>query len=259
MTCLNHPTGRFSFDQAGASGPAAAAPGRTGTMGTGAAASFEAYLAGVQQTGFAPLQLPLFCAHQMGTCRLGEGLATDCGRLGGWVLLAVDGSIRLGADSQPAPAAWARGMPLVSWVLLVILLLAFCLGADMQGWVVQFEHVWSSNRLSLLASQRRRRRPQDICAGPKRRVLGGAVAGQLSRLCCCCIHSLRAGPKPSQARQQHASMHPRSQAWLRVQVAATLLQTRSPNFPAPTCQVAGLYCADGSCFPTPTGLNPMMT
>lgn len=24
-------------------------------------------------------------------------------------------------------------------------------------------------------------------------------------------------------------------------------------------QVAGLYCADGSCFPTPTGLNPMIT
>ena len=28
---------------------------------------------------------------------------------------------------------------------------------------------------------------------------------------------------------------------------------------APRAQVAGLYCADGSCFPTPTGLNPMIT
>ena len=72
MTTLNSPEGRFAFDQPG-SGAAAAAPGRMGTTGTGAAASFETYLAGVQQTGFAPLQLPLFCAHQMGTCRLGEG------------------------------------------------------------------------------------------------------------------------------------------------------------------------------------------
>lgn len=99
MTTLNSPEGRFAFDQPG-SGAAAAAPGRMGTTGTGAAASFEAYLAGVQQTGFAPLQLPLFCAHQMGTCRLGEGRLAAArasvaarrlaaGLMAGWI--AVDG------------------------------------------------------------------------------------------------------------------------------------------------------------------------
>ncbi|PRW45373.1 Long-chain-alcohol oxidase FAO1 [Chlorella sorokiniana] len=96
MTCLNSPTGRFKFDQPGI-GAVAAAPDRMGTVGTGAAASFEAYLAGVQQTGFAPLQLPLFCAHQMGTCRLGADPKTsvldpsgECWEVAG--LYCADGS-----------------------------------------------------------------------------------------------------------------------------------------------------------------------
>ena len=88
LTCINSLTGSFTFaEPPAAAGPAAAAGQRMGTIGPGPAAaaaaaaaasdSFEAYLAGVQQTGVVPLQMPLFCAHQMGTCRLGE---RGCGR-----------------------------------------------------------------------------------------------------------------------------------------------------------------------------------
>lgn len=140
MTCLNSPAGRFSFDQPG-SGAAAATQSRMGTMGSSTTASFEAYLTGVQQTGFAPLQLPLFCAHQMGTCRLGKrriALAGSRRSVGccGWVGLAVACSGQSGLTA-PAP--------------LMHLLLLLC-----------------------------RRRPKDICAGPTRRVLGGALYKQQS-------------------------------------------------------------------------------
>lgn len=79
LTCTNSPTGSFTFAEPAAAGSTAAAGERRGTIGpepsaAGAAQeSFESFLAGVQQTGFVPLQMPLFCAHQMGTCRLGEG------------------------------------------------------------------------------------------------------------------------------------------------------------------------------------------
>ncbi|KAL4422311.1 hypothetical protein ABPG75_008508 [Micractinium tetrahymenae] len=95
MTLLNSPAGRFSFEAAsadpagsGAESSAAAAAGSTagpagGTVEAGGgasggdagqpptAAAFEAFLAEVAQTGPVPLQMPLFSAHQMGTCRLG--------------------------------------------------------------------------------------------------------------------------------------------------------------------------------------------
>lgn len=85
LTCINSPTGSFTFAEPAVGGaPAAAAGQRMGTIGAGAAAaaggaagaaasdSFGSFLEGVQQTGVVPLQMPLFCAHQMGTCRLGE-------------------------------------------------------------------------------------------------------------------------------------------------------------------------------------------
>lgn len=92
MTLLNSPAGRFTFQgtDAGAGGPAAGAgsaaggaaqAGERGSGGVsgpaaavpaGQAAAFEEFLADVARTGPVPLQMPLFSAHQMGTCRLGE-------------------------------------------------------------------------------------------------------------------------------------------------------------------------------------------
>ncbi len=98
MTLLNSPAGRFTFegtgDRAGAAAAAAggaadgaAQPGEPGSGGAsgpdgavpaGHAAAFEHFLADVARTGPVPLQMPLFSAHQMGTCRLGEcGIVHD--------------------------------------------------------------------------------------------------------------------------------------------------------------------------------------
>lgn len=87
MTLLNSPAGRFTFEAgsngvsshgsaAGSVGPAAggggSGAGPDGEAGpTAPAAAFEAFLAEVAATGPVPLQMPLFSAHQMGTCRLG--------------------------------------------------------------------------------------------------------------------------------------------------------------------------------------------
>lgn len=104
LTMLNSPAGRFAFTQlgdapgdgtgsgsdgaAGSGNPAGggdsqangaagdAAAGQQEAVLAGSAAggreAFESYLERVAQTGVVPLQMPLFCAHQMGTCRLGE-------------------------------------------------------------------------------------------------------------------------------------------------------------------------------------------
>lgn len=120
MSLLNSPAGRFTFEAPGSSGsipaaapkaadqgdvgeanlpagkggssnaPGGAVPAGEGGSGAGAApagadpdgspAAFEAFLAEVAQTGVVPLQMPLFSAHQMGTCRLGEqGLCVQAG------------------------------------------------------------------------------------------------------------------------------------------------------------------------------------
>ena len=102
MTMLNSPAGRFSFP--GAAPTVAAVPGSVGQPaapsssvagkqeaagrvasigqeeqathasepGSGGGAGFERFLGQVVQTGAVPLQMPLFSAHQMGTCRLGK-------------------------------------------------------------------------------------------------------------------------------------------------------------------------------------------
>ncbi|KAL4425046.1 hypothetical protein ABPG77_001824 [Micractinium sp. CCAP 211/92] len=97
MTLLNSPAGRFTFegtdDRAG--GPAAATGGAAGgaaqagerggdgvsapaaAVPAGQAAAFEDFLADVARTGPVPLQMPLFSAHQMGTCRLGADPAAS--------------------------------------------------------------------------------------------------------------------------------------------------------------------------------------
>lgn len=85
MTTLNSPAGRFSFadgaqqqlqpgqsEGAGTAGTAAVENGGAASAPSATSAPFEAFLAEVAQTGVVPLQMPLFCAHQMGTCRLGE-------------------------------------------------------------------------------------------------------------------------------------------------------------------------------------------
>jgi hypothetical protein len=98
LTMLNSPAGRFAFTQPGdapgegtgsgsgtpagggdsqgnaAAGDAAAGQQEAVLAGSAAGGreAFESYLERVAQTGVVPLQMPLFCAHQMGTCRLGE-------------------------------------------------------------------------------------------------------------------------------------------------------------------------------------------
>lgn len=62
MTIDASPTGRFNFADTGAT----ASPQQRG-----ASPAFKEYLASVAQTGVVPLQTGLFCAHQMGTARLG--------------------------------------------------------------------------------------------------------------------------------------------------------------------------------------------
>ena len=114
MTMLNSPAGRFAFAEAAAgaasvaasagAGQSAAASssvagkqqaaGRVAAAGQeqeeahaggsdgsqpgsgGGGAGFESFLGRVVQTGAVPLQMPLFSAHQMGTCRLGEPWVT---------------------------------------------------------------------------------------------------------------------------------------------------------------------------------------
>lgn len=77
MTLLAAPTGRFNF--ADASGGASSASDGTsgGAQSPAQRVSFEEFIAGVHQTGVVPLQLGVFCAHQMGTARLGEAEAAE--------------------------------------------------------------------------------------------------------------------------------------------------------------------------------------
>lgn len=162
-TLLNSPAGRFSFaDAAAAAGGAPAAGGQEAQAQPQAQQQavqqrFEAFLSEVAATGVVPLQMPLFSAHQMGTCRLGEHARLGrCCRWHGYL-------------GGPAP-----------------------------GWP-------------------------------------GAAALRS------CLHPTSTAPRPliacAGADPRCSALDPQGQCW----------------------EVAGLYAADGSTFPTPTGVNPMIT
>lgn len=76
LTMLNSPAGRFTFTEPTTPGVQQPEGARALPLLPGSAAggqdAFEEYLGRVAETGVVPLQMPLFCAHQMGTCRLGE-------------------------------------------------------------------------------------------------------------------------------------------------------------------------------------------
>ena len=151
LTLLNSPAGRFSFAGSAAEGGGAA--------GQASQQRFEAYLAEVAATGAVPLQMPLFSAHQMGTCRLGA----------------------------PRTARWE---------------------AAPAGAVVRLSHALISHPA---ASQP-----------------------------CAALNTTPPWPPrhPSPGADPDSSvLDPGGQCW----------------------EVAGLYAADGSTFPTPTGVNPMIS